>query len=379
MRATDRALQEQLLGRDVREVLTDSDRRTFSGQRLLVTGAGGTIGSELARQLAACRPRSLTLVDHSEYALFRIEEELRSEWPTLELDACIGDVSRRGDMRAICQSARPHAVYHAAAYKHVTITERCIVPAARVNVLGTFEAALAARHVGARFVLISSDKAAEPQSVMGATKRVAETVALSIGGRLFRPVAVRFGNIIGSSGSLVEIMGRCIAEGRNIPITHPDATRFFMTAGEAVSLVLKADLTGRRADVFWLDMGEPLRIGSLAERMIALATPAGSPRVGIEVIGLRPGEKMHEHLTAQGLDMCATSHPRIWTARQADVPHDAIVAAVRALRRAVTAGDASAILKTLETIAGYKASAAAWSSARRQAIPSATASLSVSA
>jgi len=379
VRATDRALQEQLLGRDVRDVLTDADRRTFSGQRLLVTGAGGTIGSELARQLAMCDPSLLTLVDHSEYALFRIEQELRAEFPNLTLDARIGDVTRRGDMRAICQSARPQAVYHAAAYKHVTITERCIVPAARVNVLGTYEVAIAARQAGARLVLISSDKAAEPQSVMGATKRLAEIVALSTGGRLFRPVAVRFGNILGSSGSLVEIMGRCIADGCNIPITHPDATRFFMTAGEAVSLVLKADLTGRRADVFWLDMGEPLRIGSLAERMIALGTAPGATAVGIDVIGLRPGEKMHEHLTTQGLEMCATTHPRIWTARQIDLSHDIVIAAVRALRRAVTAGDAASILKTLETIAAYQASAAAWASARQHTTPRASATLSASA
>jgi FlaA1/EpsC-like NDP-sugar epimerase len=366
MNLNDRALQESLLARDVRDVLSPSDRRVLGGQRLLVTGAGGTIGGELARQLAECRPASLTLFDHSEYLLFRIEQELRERHPDLALDAVVGDITRRADIAGACRIARPHAVYHAAAYKHVTITERCVVPAARVNVLGTVETALAARHAGARFVLISSDKAAEPQSVMGATKRMAEMVALSAGGNTFRPVAVRFGNILGSSGSVVEIMARCIAEGRNIPITHPDATRFFMTAGEAVSLVLKADLTGRRADVFWLDMGEPLRIGALAERMIAMATPRGASTVGINVIGLRAGEKMHEHLTAQGLEMRATPHPRIWSARQAKIPASELAGAVRALRRFVAAGNAVGTLTTLEHIAGYEASTAAWASARRR-------------
>jgi FlaA1/EpsC-like NDP-sugar epimerase len=379
MNLSDRAIQERLLDREVRDVLAPADRRLLSGQRLLVTGAGGTIGGELARQLAACHPATLTLVDHSEYALFRIERELRQRWPDVTVDAVVADITRRADMRSTCATARPHAVYHAAAYKHVTITERCIVPAARVNVLGTFETVLAAREAGARFVLISSDKAAEPRSVMGATKRVAEMVALSAGGRMFRPVAVRFGNILGSSGSVVEIMAQCIAERRNVPITHPEATRFFMTAGEAVALVLKADIAGRRAEVFWLDMGEPLRIGSLAERMIALATPPDTPAVGVDIIGLRPGEKMHEHLTAQGLEMRATQHPRIWSARQSPVAPSVLVDAIRTLRRAVASGDAVTVLATLEAAAAYEASAQARTEARRRTTARRDARLSASA
>jgi len=366
-----REVQQYLLGRDVRDVLAPEDRRRLSGVRLLVTGAGGTIGSELARQLADCGPESLTILDHSEYALFRIERELRARWPLLKLESVLADVSRRADVRSVFQLSRPHAIYHAAAYKHVTITERSIVPAARVNVLGTLETARAARDAGARFVLISSDKAAEPRSVMGATKRMAEMVALNAGGRLFRPVAVRFGNILASSGSLVEIMNRCIAERRNIPLTDPDATRFFMTAGEAVSLVLKADLIGRRSEVFWLDMGEPLRIGDLADRLISIATPKGSERVGIDIVGLRPGEKMHEHLTTQGLEMCATRHPRIWSARQAPLQPAMLTPMVRELRRAVAAGDAMQVLTTLQSTGEFIASAEAWTAARH-ATPVAT-------
>ena len=360
-----RVLEEQLLGRPLRAVLTARDRRSLSGQRVLITGAGGSLGSELTRQIAACGPERLVLLDHSEYAIFRIEGELRALYPDLPIEVVLGDVSRRSDMRAVCTSLRPHVVYHAAAYKHVTITERSAVPAIRTNVLGTLEAAQAARDVGARFVLISSDKAAEPRSVMGASKRLAEIVALGMASPTFRPIAVRFGNILGSSGSLIEIMERCVREGRNVPVTHPDATRFFMTAAEAVSLVLKADLIGSRAEVFWLDMGEPLRIGDLAERFIDCVTPAGQPRVGIDVIGLRPGEKMCEELTTQGLTMRSTTHPRIWSARQRRVAQQTLTIAIRSLRRAVADGDAERVLRAIEDVVDdFTASSAAWTAAR---------------
>jgi len=346
----ERGLEEQLLGRPVRAVLTSQDRRSLAGQRVLITGAGGSVGSELTRQIAACGPERLVLLDHAEYAVFRLQTEVCERWPDVRVEVVLGDVTRRADMRTACGSLRPHVVYHAAAYKHVTITESATIPAIRTNVLGTLEAANAARAAGARFVLISSDKAAEPRSVMGATKRLAEIVALSMASPTFRPIAVRFGNILGSSGSLIEIMSRCIREGRNVPITHPDATRFFMTAAEAVSLVLKSDLIGGRAEVFWLDMGTALRIGDLAERFIASATPAGQPRVGVDVIGLRPGEKMQEELTTQGLTMRSTVHPRIWSARQRRVTKRTVAAAVRALRRAVASGDAERALLAMEQV-----------------------------
>ena len=347
MLALDAEIQERLLGRVPADVLTAADRATLTGQRVLITGAGGTIGSELARQIAALRPAQLTILDHSEYALFRAESELRERNPGLALDAWLGDVSRGVDIRAACRAGRPQVVYHAAAYKHVPITERAIVPAARANILGTRETVRAARETGARFVLISSDKAAEPRSVMGASKRFAELIALSHATRAFRPVVVRFGNILGSSGSFLEVMWRAIEGRRNVPVTHPDATRFFMTVAEAVSLVLKTDLIGRRPEVFWLEMGQAVRIGDLAERFIDWAVAAGRPRVGIDVIGLRPGEKMREDLTNHGLKMCRTDHPRIWSARQRDVSAEAVAAAVRDVRRGAAAGDAVAILRAM--------------------------------
>jgi FlaA1/EpsC-like NDP-sugar epimerase len=371
----DRAAEERLLARPVESVLTAIDRRSLKDRRLMVTGAGGSVGSELARQLAACEPASLTLLDHAEYNLFRVERRLRAEFPKLAIEAVVGDVSRRADIRHACLITRPHAVYHAAAYKHVPITEVAVVAAARTNVLGTVETIRAAREVGARFLLVSSDKAADPRSVMGATKRLAELVATYQRSRLFRPVVVRFGNILGSSGSVVEIMAEAVREGRNIPVTDPSATRFFMTAEEAVSLVIKADLMGRGGDVFWLDMGPALRIGDLAQRIIEWGTPEGRKPVEIDIIGLRAGEKLREELTTQGLEMKKTSHSRIWSARQKDVSRLDVIKAVRQLRRACAAGDATMALETLASaVAGYEPSEvavkAARSASRRVGAPS---------
>jgi FlaA1/EpsC-like NDP-sugar epimerase len=371
----DRAAEERLLGRPVESVLTAIDRRSLKDRRLLITGAGGSVGSELARQLAACEPASLTLVDHAEYNLFRIERRLRAEFPKLTIEPVIGDVSRRADIRHACLITRPHAVYHAAAYKHVPITEVSVIAAARTNVLGTVETIRAARDVGARFLLVSSDKAADPRSVMGATKRLAELVATYQRSRLFRPVVVRFGNILGSSGSVVEIMAEAVRQGRNIPVTDPSATRFFMTAEEAVSLVIKADLMGRGGDVFWLEMGPALRIGDLAQRIIEWGTPDGQKAVDIDIIGLRAGEKLREELTTQGLEMKKTSHPRIWSARQKDVARYEIIKAVRQIRRACASGDATKALDILaNAVAGYEPSEvavkAARSASRRVGAPS---------
>jgi FlaA1/EpsC-like NDP-sugar epimerase len=362
----DRDTEQRLLGRrPVESVLTATDRRSLKGRRLLVTGAGGSVGAELARQLAACSPASLTLVDHAEYTLFRVEHRLRLEQPSLTIHAVLGDVSRRADIRAACQMTRPHTVYHAAACEHVPIGETSVVAAARTNVLGTVETIRAAREVGARLLLVSSDKAAYPTSVIGATRRLAELVALYQRSRLFRPVVVRLGNILGSSGSVVEIMADAVRAGRKVPVTDPAATRVFMTAEEAVSLVIKADLMGRGGDVFWLDLGQPLPIGDLAERIIDWATPAGQPRVAVDVTGLRPGEKLRVELTPQGLEMKATSHPRIWQARQHDVARTSILRAITRLRRACASGDAAAALEALaDVMPDYDASDAARKAAR---------------
>jgi FlaA1/EpsC-like NDP-sugar epimerase len=342
-----RTAQERLLGRRVDAILTTTDSGKFAGRRVFITGGGGSVGSELARQVAGCQPAQLVLFDHAEYNLFRIESELRDMFPGLPLTVILGDVSRAIDIAVACRDTQPHIVFHAAAYKHVTLAEKSVVAAARTNVLGTVETLKAAREVGARFVFISSDKAAESRSVMGATKRFAELVTLDLSTPRFQTMVTRFGNILGSSGSVVEIMLRCVERGRPVPVTDPDATRFFMTGEEAASLVMKAAQIGKGGEVFWLDMGEPVRIGDLVERLITHATPKGAARVPIETIGLRPGEKMREELTNQGLEMKRTAHHRIWRARQQDVPRLEVYRALRRLTRACAQGDAAGALNAI--------------------------------
>ena len=346
----DRALEATLLGRPVAGVLSEEDGCALRGQRMLVTGAGGSVGAELCRQLAACGVARLTMMDHSEYALFRAEAEIRRLFPHVAVVTVLGDVTRRADVRVAMQMAQPQAVYHAAAYKHVTFAETAIVQALRVNALGALEVARAASAYDARCVLISSDKAAEPRGVMGATKRFAELIVLSTATTRFRPIVVRFGNILGSSGSVAEILLERAAAGLRLPVTDPDATRYFMTASEAVSLVVKTDLIARRPEIFWLDMGDPIRIGDLARRIADHAVTIGYRPGDIELIGLRAGEKLHEELTTQGLAMRRTAHPRIFSARQRPVSSAVVREALRQARRACASGDAQAALETLTAL-----------------------------
>ena len=342
---------ETLLERPIRRLLTREDRQAFSGGRVLITGGGGSVGSELARQIAACRPERLTLVDSSELNLFQIERELREQHPALLLDPVLADVTSEAQVRQAVMLARPHVVYHAAAYKHVTMVERAVCASVAVNVLGTMHVVSAARAVGARFVLISSDKAASPTSVMGATKRVAEIVVRQETVSTFRPIVVRFGNVLGSSGSVLTIMRERIRQGQPVPVTDPNATRYFMTAGEAVSLVMKTDLLARGAETYWLDMGAPVLIGELVERLLTLEARAGYARVPIQVVGLRPGEKLREELAEQWLKVCRTAHPRIWVTRQRATSRGRVADALVRLRRAVAACDATAALDVMSEMA----------------------------
>jgi FlaA1/EpsC-like NDP-sugar epimerase len=360
---------EALLRRPLYRLLTAADRRAFAGRRVLITGAGGSIGSELARQIARCGPERLTILDHAEFNLFTIERELRERFPGLQIDLVLADVTRGGLVRHACRAFRPHVVYHAAAYKHVTIAERAICSAATVNVVGSLKVLRAAREVGARFVLISSDKAAAPTSVMGATKRFAEMVVLSLDSTSFHPVVVRFGNVLGSSGSVLAIMRERIRAGLAVQLTDPDATRYFMAPSEAVALVMKADLRARTAATYWLDMGDPVRIGDLAERLMTLERAAGYAPVATEVIGLRPGEKLREELTTQGLSMCRTRSRGIWMARQPLVDATAVTTAAKRLRRRAVRGDALGTLDTLcAMVRDFSVSPEARAEARAQAM-----------
>ncbi len=348
MIALDAATEEELLGRTIRPVLSASTRGTLAGRRVLVTGAGGSIGAELVRQVATCGPGLLTLFEQSEYGLFRIESELRDRYPGLRVQAVLGDVTRARDVRDAFDAAAPEWVYHAAAYKHVTMAERAVVAAARVNVLGTALVSAAARRASARLVLVSTDKAAEPISVMGATKRLAEMLVLDGEHAGVRPTIVRFGNVLGSSGSILEVMLRAIAESRPIPLTDPDATRYFMTVSEAVSLVLTAGALDGQGDVFWVDMGAPVRIGVLADRVTDWARRRGHTPAGVRVIGLRAGEKLDEQLTSQGLEMRPSPHPHVWAARQPATDPVVLRGALQGVRRGVAHASASDVLDALE-------------------------------
>jgi FlaA1/EpsC-like NDP-sugar epimerase len=342
--------QELLLDRPIQDLLSDDDRCCFAGRVCLVTGAGGSVGSELARQIAACRPARLVLVDHSEHALFRIEQRLNLTTPRAPIDAALCDVTRTVSVSHLLRRVRPDVVFHAAAYKHVTMAEQHVVAAARVNVLGTVAVLTAARAVGARFVLISSDKAAAPTSVMGATKRLAELAVLADGDDRTRPIVVRFGNVLASSGSVVEIMRERIRRQLPVLVTDPDATRFFMTLAEAASLVMKASLIARGGETFWLDMGPQIRIGDLVERLMRAECEQGVGPVPLEIIGLRPGEKLHEQLTSQGISLRRTTDPRIWVARQPRANAATRYAlAMRTLHHAVKRDEAASVLQALTT------------------------------
>ena len=367
MKPLDPETEQFLLGRPVRSGLTDAQCHAFNGRRILITGAGGSVGAELARQIAACGPRDLVLLDHAEYALFTIARELEDKHPSTPIVSVLGDVSRRKDITTACRLHRPQYVFHAAACKHVTIAEQCIVPAVRTNVIGAVFTANAARDAGARFVLISSDKAAAPRSVMGASKRMAELLVL---GAPSGPgsIAVRFGNVLGSSGSVVEVLMDAARSGKRLTVTDPDATRFFMTAAEAASLVLKAAVSGESGEVFWLDMGQPLRLGDLVDRVLDAATPAGHERSAISIIGLRPGEKRHEELTSQGLEMHATADAAIWRARQAPIDSSITLLLARA-RHACAAGDAADALRAVRAaVPDYVPSPQARAAAIRQQV-----------
>ena len=343
----DAGVQEVLIGRPVSDALTKMERHGYAGRRVLVTGAGGSVGSELVRRLAACAPSRLTLVDQSEYNLFQIERQVAARWPDLRVDAVLGDITRPRVIQTACATSRPDVVFHAAAYKHVTMLERDVCAGVEANVLGTLSVVRAAKAVGARVVLISSDKAVNPRSVMGATKRLAELVTLGQMDNRFRPAIVRFGNVLGSSGSVLELMADCLRRRQPIPITHVDATRFFMTGGEAATLVLRVDLLRLGGEICWLDMGKPVRILDIARRLNALASSVGMAPVPMTVIGLRPGEKLDEELTVYGMKLSRTDHARVWIAEQGPVDTDVLHRTVRALRVDVSRGDGLSALADL--------------------------------
>src|SRR3989442_6973319 len=303
---------EDLLGRDVVNLDQKFLRQSLSGRRVLVTGAAGAIGRELARQTAAYGPEELILLDRNENSLFYLEAELRVAHPLLGLRVVVGDVLDRRHMSILFEEARPQIVVHAAAYKHVPLMEQNPVEAVKNNVLATralAEIAVASRVE--RFVYVSTDKAVRPTSVMGATKRLGERLVKSLAAEPTRFIAVRFGNVLGSDGSVVPTFRKQIAAGGPVTVTHPEASRYFMTIPEAVQLVLLAGAMGEGGETFLLRMGEPVRILDLAQNLIELSGLKPDEDVKIVFTGLRPGEKLHEELKNDSEEALPTSNDKI--------------------------------------------------------------------
>jgi FlaA1/EpsC-like NDP-sugar epimerase len=350
---------EDLLGRDPVPPNPLMMAKNITGKVVLVTGAGGSIGSELCRQILKAQPARLLLVELTEFALYAIEQDLQkqlqAEGGSTELIPLLADVRNAARMAEIMRTWRPHTVYHAAAYKHVPLVEHNPAEGVRNNVLGTWvtaEQALA--HGVSDFVLVSTDKAVRPTNVMGASKRLAEMVLQAMaqqaqqqGGRM-RLSMVRFGNVLGSSGSVVPLFRQQIQQGGPITLTDARITRYFMTIPEAAQLVIQAGAMASGGDVFVLDMGESVKIMDLARRMIELSgltvQDADHPEgdIAIEVTGLRPGEKLYEELLI-GDNPMPTQHPRIMKAHEEFIPWPELQEKLQSLMQAVNANDVPTI------------------------------------
>lgn len=353
---------EDLLRREPISLDVSGIRAFVEKRAVLVTGAGGSIGSEICRQLLRYGPERLLLVGHGEHSIYTLLEELRDDGVKTPLIPLIADVADVAAMRRIFSAHRPQVVFHAAAHKHVPLMERNAAEALRVNVLGTAAVAGLAGEFGAsRMVMISTDKAVNPTSVMGVTKRVAELIVQDAARRTERRfVAVRFGNVLGSRGSVVPVFQEQIARGGPVTVTHPDMTRFFMTIPEASQLVLQAAAFGRGGEVFILDMGEPVRIIDLARDLIALSGYQEGRDIDIVFTGLRPGEKPYEELFRADEECDRTVHKRIFAARGGpERPSGALGQQVGQLIRSARDGDASGVRRVLrDLVPEYTAGAA---------------------
>ena len=311
---------DDLLGREAVELDDSGLHELLTDKVILVSGAGGSIGSEICRQVAKFAPRQLVFVEASEFALYRINEEIGRDYPELDLSCWAADVRDRPRVAEVMAAVRPNVVFHAAAYKHVPLMEaENAWQALRTNALGTLTMATEAAAAGVdEFVLISTDKAVNPTNVMGASKRLAERLCGALQGKgSMRIVTVRFGNVLGSNGSVIPKFREQIARGGPVTVTHPDIVRYFMTIPEASQLVLQAAWMGRGGEIFVLDMGEPVRIADLAKDMIRLSG-FGDNEIAIEFTGLRPGEKLYEELLADDERTLPTGHPKLRAARFCD-------------------------------------------------------------
>jgi FlaA1/EpsC-like NDP-sugar epimerase len=352
---------DDLLGRSPLLLDQSALRRKLQGRVVLVTGAAGSIGAELCRQIARFQPAAIVAFEIAETALFYLEREMCQAFPAVPFHAEIGSIQNPSRLHEVFRLHRPAIVYHAAAYKHVPMMEAHVFEALENNVCGTWNTALAAAdHGAADFVLISSDKAVRPANIMGATKRLAELLVLSLQNNHelqatgYEPrtkfVSVRFGNVLGSSGSVIPIFKQQIAAGGPLTVTHPEMRRFFMTIPEACLLVLQASTMGHGGEIFVLDMGQPVRILDLARNLILLSGLRPDLDIPIEFTGPRPGEKLYEELSTVLEDTLPTSHEKIKIFAGNGLPPQRMSAHLAALREICAARDLPQLLLTLKDI-----------------------------
>jgi FlaA1/EpsC-like NDP-sugar epimerase len=343
---------EDLLGRDPVSLDWTAIRTGLAGRRVLISGGGGSIGSELCRQVARLGVESLTIIELSEFNLYRIEQELRAEFPDLLLRGLLGDCGDAATCEHALALSRADTVFHAAAYKHVPLLQEQAREAMRNIVLATQTLAMACiRHQVESFVLISSDKAVNPTNVMGASKRVAEMLCQSLARDCAtRFVTVRFGNVLDSAGSVVPLFRDQIRRGGPVTVTHPEITRYFMTIPEACQLILQAMVLGQGGEIFALDMGEPVRIRYLAEQMILLAGKQPERDIAIVYTGLRPGEKLFEELFHAQEAYHSTAHSKIMLAQPRELPRASIELALHRARQAVLRFDQATVEALLDEL-----------------------------
>jgi len=343
---------EDLIGREEVSLDQEGISRFISGKRILVTGAGGSIGSELVRQIGRFHPEAIGLLDFSEYNLYQVEMDCRRRLLHSAVHPYLADIRDRELMGRIFSDFKPHTVFHAAAYKHVPMQEHHPREAFRTNVLGTknvSEAALESQVE--RFVLVSTDKAVRPTNVMGATKRLAEMLTQSINGsQRTRFMAVRFGNVIGSSGSVIPLFQQQLARGGPLTVTHPEVTRYFMSIPEAAQLILQAGTMGEGGEIFILDMGKPIKVVELARDLIRLHGLEPDRDIPIEFIGLRPGEKLYEELITEGEGIVPTGHKKIMVLRGTVEDRDRLRQNIEEMSQISRIGEKDAIRKKLQDI-----------------------------
>ena len=343
---------EDLLGRDPIRLNTEDIKCFLTGKKVMVTGAGGSIGSEICRQVAKYHPAGIILFENAETPLFQIERELHNRYPHLPVDAVIGDIRYRARVEAVFNEFRPEVIFHAAAYKHVPMMEHNPAEAVNNNVRGTMILADTADAAQVQhFVMISTDKAVNPVNVMGASKRAAEMyVQLLARKSRTRFITVRFGNVLGSNGSVIPLFKEQIQQGGPVTVTHPEVIRYFMTIPEATQLVLQAATMGRGGEIFLLDMGKPVKIVDLAEELIRLSGLRPHEDIKITYTGLRPGEKLYEELLLAGEGILNTSHEKIHIARAISQDSKTLVEQFETLFLHVRKMEPEKVLATLREI-----------------------------